>query len=150
MSSKLNVETKENISSEIKRLQQKCLDVCEIIENTPFDASLTPDNVGEKALNYVEGLRVEIENSQTQIPTDENLIVSQLLADMKVKTEQVEELIAFTRGSILDVENEIQRYVMSYFCYLIFYYFRNIIKNIKYINIDLLTIYYLFTNKFLV
>ncbi|XP_045452933.1 uncharacterized protein LOC123662088 [Melitaea cinxia] len=109
MSSKLNVETKENISSEIKRLQQRCLDVCEIIENTPFDASLTPDNVGEKALNYVEGLRVEIENSQTQIPTDENLIVSQLLADMKVKTEQVEELIAFTRGSILDVENEIQR-----------------------------------------
>lgn len=121
MSSKLNVETKENISSELKRLQQRCLDVCGIIENTPFDAPLTPDNVGENTLNYVEGLRVEIENSQTQITTDVNLVVSQLLADTKVMTEQVEELVAFTRGSILDVENEIQRYVM-YFCYIIFYF----------------------------
>ncbi|CAH2094265.1 unnamed protein product [Euphydryas editha] len=109
MSSKLNIETRENISSEIKRLQERCLDVCNIIENSPLDATLTPNNIGEKALSYVEGLRVEVENSQTQIPTDENLIVSQFLAELKEKTKQVEELTEFTRASILDVQNEIKR-----------------------------------------
>ncbi|XP_050354366.1 uncharacterized protein LOC126776117 [Nymphalis io] len=109
MSSTLNTETKENLSSEIKRLQERCLDICNIIENSPFDASISVNNVGEKALSYVEGLRAEIQNSTTHIPTDENLIVTQYLAEIKKKTEQVEEFTAFTKGSIHDIEIEIKR-----------------------------------------
>ncbi|XP_046971401.1 uncharacterized protein LOC124538397 [Vanessa cardui] len=109
MSSKLNAETKENLSCEIKRLQERCLDICNIIENSPFDAAISVNNVGEKALSYVEGLRAEIQNSTTHIPIDENLIVTQFLAELKEKTEQVKEFTAFTRGTILDIDNEIRR-----------------------------------------
>ncbi|XP_026491018.1 uncharacterized protein LOC113397079 [Vanessa tameamea] len=109
MSSKLNAETKENLSCEIKRLQERCLDICNIIENSPFDATISVNNVGERALSYVEGLRAEIQNSTTHIPIDENLIVTQFLAEIKEKTEQVKEFTAFTRGTILDIDNEIQR-----------------------------------------
>ncbi|CAH0728158.1 unnamed protein product, partial [Brenthis ino] len=97
------------LSEEIKRLKLRCLDACNIIENSPLDANITPNNIGDKALCYVEGLRTEIQNSITIIPTDENLIISQFLAEIKDKTEQVEELAAFTRGSICDVDKEIQR-----------------------------------------
>lgn len=110
MSSKINTETKEYLSEEIKRVQLRCLDTCNIIENSPLDAAITPNNIGSKALFYVEGLRTEIQNSNTPIPTDENLIVTEFLAEMKIKTEQVEELSAFTRGSICDVVEERQRY----------------------------------------
>lgn len=109
MSDKINNETKEVLSQEIKRIQERCLDTCNIIENAPFDASITPHNIGEKALCYVEGLRTELQNSNAAIPTDENLIVTQFLAEMKNKTKQAEELTAFTRGNIFDIDNEIQR-----------------------------------------
>lgn len=109
MSSNINIETKECLSEEIKRLQLRCLDTCNIIENSPLDAAITPNNIGVKALSYVEGVRTEIQNSNTPIPTDENLIITEFLAEMKDKTEQVEELAAFTRGTIYDVDKEIQR-----------------------------------------
>lgn len=117
MSSKINTETKECLSEEIKRLQLRCLDTCNIIENSPLDAAITPNNIGSKALFYVEGLRTEIQNSNTPIPTDENLIVTEFLAEMKIKTEQVEELSAFTRGSICDVVEERQRYFSLLYSY---------------------------------
>lgn len=109
MSSNINTETKECLSEEIKRLQLRCLDTCNIIENSPLDDDITPNNIGSKALLYVEALYTEIQNANTPITTDENLIVTEFLAELKIKTEQVEEFSAFTRGCVYDVDEERQR-----------------------------------------
>ncbi|XP_072930206.1 uncharacterized protein [Epargyreus clarus] len=109
MSNSSNSETKEALSREIKQVQLRCLDTCNIIVNSPIDALISPNNVDEKAVSYVEGLRTDIQNSSTPIITDSNLITTQFLTEMKQKTEQVDELIAFTRGSIYDVDKEIER-----------------------------------------
>ncbi|XP_038206692.1 uncharacterized protein LOC119828569 [Zerene cesonia] len=108
MANKLNTDTKDSLSKEMKRIQQRCIDTRNIIENT-LDISLHQDNVANSALSYVEGLRNEIVNSNTVISTDDNLITSQFLAEMKIKTEQVDELIAFTKGNIFDTDREIER-----------------------------------------
>ncbi|CAK1583252.1 unnamed protein product [Parnassius mnemosyne] len=103
----MNNETKEALSRELKLLQERCIDAYNVIENSP-DVSLIPNNTEAKALNYVEALRTDIQNSHTAITTDSNLLTSQFLAEMKEKTEQVEELIAFTKGSIHDLDAKIE------------------------------------------
>lgn len=106
-----NKETKEALSRELKSLKERCVYACNVIENSR-DIGLIPNNIEEKSLNYVEALRTEIQTSNTNINTDNNLLTSQFLSEMKEKTEQVEELIAFTKGSIYDLEAEIERYVI--------------------------------------
>ncbi|CAG4984124.1 unnamed protein product [Colias eurytheme] len=108
MANKLNTDTKDGLSKEMKIIQQRCIDTRNIIENT-LDVSLHQDNVANSALPYVEGLRNEILNSNTVINTDDNLITAQFLAEMKTKTEQIDELIAFTKGNIFDTDREIER-----------------------------------------
>nr|XP_053613689.1 uncharacterized protein LOC128677104 [Plodia interpunctella] len=105
-----NTETQDTIKREIKALQARCVDTYNVIDNSPSDIPhITPDNANEKALCYVEGLKSDIENSNTPIITDHNLLTSQFLKEIKDKSIQVEELTAYTRGSIRDIENEINR-----------------------------------------
>ncbi|XP_034833844.1 uncharacterized protein [Maniola hyperantus] len=107
--SKFNEATKEALSHGIKKLRERCIDTYNIIENCNPEQDISPNNVGQKALSYLEGLRTQVQSSETVIPTDENLIINQFLAEMKLKNEEVPKLIAFTKGAILDVDNEIQR-----------------------------------------
>uniref|UniRef100_S4PWX0 Uncharacterized protein n=1 Tax=Pararge aegeria TaxID=116150 RepID=S4PWX0_9NEOP len=109
MNSKFNEATKEGLSHQIKHLRERCIDNCNIIENSLPGQYISPDNVGQSALSYVEGLRTQIQSSETVIPTDENLIISRFVAELKVRNEDVEKLTAFTRAAILDAENEILR-----------------------------------------
>ncbi|XP_063831564.1 uncharacterized protein LOC135080770 [Ostrinia nubilalis] len=110
MPNERNTEMQESLRREVNLLQKRCVEACNIIENTPTHTELiTPDNVGEKTLCYIEGVRTDIDNSNTPIVTDDNLLTSQFLNEIKHRTLEVEELIAYTRGSIHDVENEINR-----------------------------------------
>lgn len=105
-----NTETQEAIKREVKLIKNRCVDACNIIENAPIDTQfMTPDNLEEKKLCYLEGVRTDIDNSNTPIVTDDNLLTSQFLHEVKQRTTEVEELIAYTRGSIHDVDNEINR-----------------------------------------
>ncbi|XP_013193711.1 uncharacterized protein LOC106137432 [Amyelois transitella] len=105
-----NTQTQDTIKREIKALQARCVDTYNVIDNSPSDIPyITPENANEKALCYIEGLKSEIENSNTPITTDDNLLTSQFLNEIKEKTKQVEELAAYTKGAIHDVENEINR-----------------------------------------
>lgn len=104
-----NTQTQQALRQEIKALQSRCVEACNIIENAPPETSVTDENVEHKSLCYVEGLRTEIINSNTPINTDDNLITSQFLNEIKEKTVQIEELEAFTRGSIYDLDAEINR-----------------------------------------
>ncbi|CAH2234897.1 jg23508 [Pararge aegeria aegeria] len=106
---KFNEATKEGLSHQIKHLRERCIDNCNIIENSLPGQYISPVNVGQSALSYVEGLRTQIQSSETVIPTDENLIISRFVAELKVRNEDVEKLTAFTRAAILDAENEILR-----------------------------------------
>ncbi|XP_059058277.1 uncharacterized protein LOC131851748 [Achroia grisella] len=110
MSNNRNKETQEDLKRKIKALQSKCVDTCNVIENSPLNTHLiTPDNVSEKSLCYVEGLRSDIENSSTAIITDENLLTAQFLSEMTEKTTQIEDLTAYTKGLVHDVDAEINR-----------------------------------------
>lgn len=112
MSNNYNKETQEELKRKVKALQSKCLDTCNIIENLPLNSHLiNPDNVHEKSLCYVEGLRTDIENSITPLVTDDNLLTAQFLCEMTQKTSEVEELTAYTKGLIHDVDTEIIRYL---------------------------------------
>jgi hypothetical protein len=111
MSNDQNTETQDLLKREIKTLKSHCVDAIHVIENAPIDTQyVTPENVPQKKLCYIEGLRRDIENSNSRIITDENLLSAQFLNDMKRKTTEVEELTAYTRGCIHDVDKEITRY----------------------------------------
>lgn len=110
MTSKHNAETLDALKREIKTLQNNCLNVCNIIENAPPETpSTNQDEISDKCLSYIQALKTEIENPNTIITTDENLLTSQFLNEIKEKTGQIEELTAFTKGSIRDVDEEIMR-----------------------------------------
>lgn len=109
MSSQSDKNTKEELNSEIKDLRQRCLQTCRRIENAPIPGA-SPDVVKE-ALSYVTALGTQVRTSKVAISTDENLIITQFLAELKKNSEEVEKHTAFTRAAIKDVENEIQRYV---------------------------------------
>lgn len=111
MPNERNIETQQALKRELKVLQGRCVEAINIIENAPLETHIDPEIVSEKALCYVEGLRTEIENSNTPITTDENLLTSQFLNEMKEKTSQVEELAAFFQGTIYDVDAQIFRCV---------------------------------------
>lgn len=106
-----NKITKEILTEEYKRVRQRCIDTCNTVINLYTDAETGQDSVGNKSLLYVEGLRTEIENSNTTIITDKNCLTSLYLSEMKKRTGHLDELIAFTKGSISDTANEIERYV---------------------------------------
>lgn len=109
MSNERNTETQQALRQEIKAVQSRCIEACNAIENAPPEAPITDENVRHKSLCYIEGLRTEINNSHTPINTDVNLITSQFLNGVKEKTAQIEELEVFTRGSIYDIDAEINR-----------------------------------------
>ncbi|CAG4930683.1 unnamed protein product [Parnassius apollo] len=104
----MNNETKEALTRQLKLLQEQCKYAYNVIENSP-DVGLIPNNIEAKALNYVEALRTDIQNSNTAITTDINLLTSQYLSETKEKTEEVEKFLAFTKGSIYDMNAEIDR-----------------------------------------
>ncbi|XP_049877611.1 uncharacterized protein LOC126374884 [Pectinophora gossypiella] len=104
-----NVETQQAISREIKNIQSRCVEAINIVENAPPEMSIAPENVTGKSLCYVEGLRTELQNSNTVISTDDNLLTAQFLCDIKEKTNQMQEVAAFLKGAIYDVDAEINR-----------------------------------------
>lgn len=113
MSSDRNNETQESIKREIKAIQAKCVKTYQVIENhqshqgtlTASSEELTTTRIN----NYIEGLRTELLNSNTLLFTDDNLLTSQFLIEMKRKTEQLEEMKAFVKGNIHDKNAEIYR-----------------------------------------
>ncbi|KAM3958860.1 uncharacterized protein ACR2FA_007110 [Aphomia sociella] len=110
MSNERNKETQEDLKQKIKALQTQCVETCNIIENSPINLHLiNPDNVNDKSLCYIEGIRSDIEDSNTPIITDDNLLTSQFLYEMIEKTKHVEELTAYTKGLVHDVDTEINR-----------------------------------------
>ncbi|XP_041969261.1 uncharacterized protein LOC121726097 [Aricia agestis] len=109
MSDSLNAQTKANLSKNIQHLHEKCVDVFNIITNAPLDDGISPESIGEKALCYVEGLRTNIQNANTDVINDENLILNEFLAESKERQVQIKELTAFTRGAIFEIEYEIKR-----------------------------------------
>lgn len=81
-----------------------------IIDNSPLEEpNLSMEDVHERTINYIEGLRNEVQNSNTPITADDNLLTSQFLNEIKEKTGQVEEYTAFMKGSIHDIDAEINR-----------------------------------------
>lgn len=107
-----NTETQEAVKREIKEIQARCIHAWQVIDNSPLDApTVSLEQINEKSLRYIEGLRTEIQNTDTPIPVDANLLTSQFLKELHDKTTQVEELTAFTRGSIHDLDTEINRCV---------------------------------------
>lgn len=111
MSSGRNNETQESLKQEIKAIQAKCVNTCKIIENAPQHAltASSEEITNKKIRNYIEGLRTEVQNSSTLVITDGNLLTSQFLVEMKQKTEQLEEMKAFVKGNIHDMNAEINR-----------------------------------------
>ncbi|VVC88721.1 unnamed protein product [Leptidea sinapis] len=108
MGEEINTETNNMLLEEIKRIQEKCFDVCNVFQNSRIDIR-NSGSVVDKALSYAHGLSIEIQNSNTSIYADQNLIASQFLSEIKTKSDQVDELIAFTTGAINDIDREIAR-----------------------------------------
>ncbi|CAG9789142.1 unnamed protein product [Diatraea saccharalis] len=110
MSFKRDMDTHNALKTEIKGLKSGCIDAFNLIENSPADTVfITPDNIAERTQTYIEGLKTDIENSNTLIVTDDNLLTGQFLSEIKQKTTELKELIAFTKGSIHDTDKEIIR-----------------------------------------
>ncbi|CAD0203718.1 unnamed protein product [Chrysodeixis includens] len=110
MPSERNNETRDAVKREIKGIQARCMREWNIIDNSPLDEpNVSLEDVHEKTLNYIEGLRNEVQNSNTPITADDNLLTSQFLNEIKEKTGQVEEFTAFMKGSIHDIDAEINR-----------------------------------------
>ncbi|KPI95265.1 B(0,+)-type amino acid transporter 1 [Papilio xuthus] len=101
-----SVRTKDVLSQELRSLRERSVHICKAIESSPNEV-LIPNK--DKTLKYVAGLRKELETSNTTITTDNNLITSQFLSEMKERTEDVEKHIAFTKGLIHDADTEIER-----------------------------------------
>lgn len=99
------------VTQNIKDVKYKCAETYEILSNNiPLEMrDITSDNLDEKTLCYVDGVRAEIEAAETPILTDEETLTCQFLAELKDKTSKVEDLIAFKRGLVLDLEDEIGR-----------------------------------------
>lgn len=115
MSSDRNNETLESLKREIKAIQTNCVNTCHIIENAPPDApTVASEEITTMRINnYIEGLRTEVQDSNTPFSTDDNLLTIQFLIEMKKKNEEIEELVAFTKGNIHDMNAEINRYVVT-------------------------------------
>ncbi|KAH9630059.1 hypothetical protein HF086_008029 [Spodoptera exigua] len=110
MSSDRNKETRDAVKREIKEIQARCKHEWNVIDNSPLDTpNIDLQQINEKALCYIEGLGTEIQNSNTPITADDNLLTSQFLKEIRDKTNQVEEYTAFVRGSIHDIDAEINR-----------------------------------------
>ena len=110
MSSDRNIETRDAVKREIKEIQARCKNEFNVIHNAPLEApNLSLEQINEKTLCYIEGLGTQIQNSNTPITADDNLLTSQFLKEIKDKTNQVEEYTAFMRGSINDINAEINR-----------------------------------------
>ncbi|XP_045537906.1 uncharacterized protein LOC123721883 [Papilio machaon] len=101
-----SVRTKEVLSQELRSLRDRSVHICKAIESSPNEV-LIPNK--DKTLNYVAGLQKELETSNTTITTDNNLLTTQFLSEMKERTDDVEKHIAFTKGLIHDVDEEIER-----------------------------------------
>lgn len=112
MSNERDSHTKQEISGEIKVLRERCIEAINTIENSPFNMYTSQENVTEKTIKYVEGLRTEIDNSNTPITTDENLLTAHFLHELKEKTTHVKEMTVFLKGCISDVDSEIDRSVL--------------------------------------
>ncbi|CAG9138776.1 unnamed protein product, partial [Plutella xylostella] len=54
-------------------------------------------------------MRTDLESTEVPIVANENLITSQYLTDTEQKIKQMEELIAYKRGLILDIDCETSR-----------------------------------------
>lgn len=110
MSSDRNKETRDAVKREIKEIQARCKHEWNVIDNSPLDApNIDLEQINEKALCYIEGLGTGIQNSNTPITADDNLLTSQFLKEIRDKTGQVEEYTAFVRGSIHDIDAEVNR-----------------------------------------
>ncbi|KAJ8724162.1 hypothetical protein PYW07_008142 [Mythimna separata] len=110
MSSDRNNETSAAVKREIKEIQARCKHEWNVIDNSPLVApNVSLDQINEKMLCYIEGMGSEIQNSNTPITVDDNLLTSQFLKEIKDKTNQVEEYTAFMKGSIHDIDAEINR-----------------------------------------
>lgn len=110
MSSDRNNETRDAVKREIKDIQARCKHECYVIANCPLEApTVTSEQINEKTLCYIEGLGTQIQNSHTPITADDNILTSQFLKEIKDKTKQVEDYTAFMRGSINDINAEINR-----------------------------------------
>lgn len=109
MSSDRNIATQESLKREIKAIQSKCMVSCQ--RSVPLDAlTTTSEEIATLRINnYIKALRTEVLNSKTAISMDENLLTSQFLIEMKKKTEHVEDMVAFTKGNIHDMNAEINR-----------------------------------------
>lgn len=106
-----NSQTNTALAEETKELKNRCNEVRNIISNTA-DIELTRytvDNLQEKSSCYLEGLRTDLESTEVPIVANENLITSQYLTDTEQKIKQLEELIAYKRGLILDIDAETSR-----------------------------------------
>ncbi|XP_063367136.1 uncharacterized protein LOC134655631 [Cydia amplana] len=111
MSNESNAQTCELLGNEIKALQSQCKELCYIIDNNePMDIStINSNNVNGKKLCSIDSLAKQIQNDETPIITDSNVNTSTFLSEIKDKIIQVEELTAFTAGTVQDVCNENKR-----------------------------------------
>lgn len=110
MSTDRDNETRDAVKRELKEIKARCKHEWNVIDNSPLDApNVSLEQINEKTLCYIEGLGTEIQNSYTPITVDGNLLTSQFLKEIKEKTKQVEEYTAFMRGSIHDIDTQINR-----------------------------------------
>lgn len=113
--------TNAALSQEIKDKRAQCMEMCNIIvNNTPTEVQgLTADNLDLKSLCYMDGVRADIESSETQVTSDSNLVTSQFLTELDDNISQIEELIAYERGLVRDTDAEILRFVLFLFMRLL-------------------------------
>lgn len=113
MSQEMNAQTRKVLANEIKALQAQCTDHCYMIDNAaPMEIrTINARNSNDKKLGYVDSLAKNIQNDETPIITDSNINTSLFLSELTEKIGHVEEMTAFTRGAVQDVENENNRYL---------------------------------------
>lgn len=109
MSTDQNNETRDLLRREIKEIQARCMHQWQVIDNSPLEPTISSEQINERTIRYLEGLRTEVQNTDTPIIADDNLLTSQFLKEMQTKSNQIEELIAFKKGSIHNLDTEINR-----------------------------------------
>lgn len=105
-----NLETYNSIKEEISRVKEECKVSYSIISNNPSDlSSITAENKFDKMLCYVDGLRVDIEKSETTICTDDNLLTLRYVNMLKDRVQKLEHLVAYKRGLLAEIDGETSR-----------------------------------------
>lgn len=110
-SNDLNIETYNSLKQKNNNLKAQCKEsYLRISNNTPIELTdINDENKKEKILCYVDGLRADLEATETPLCLDKNLLTLQFVNDLSKTVSEVEQLLAYKQGAILDLENETLR-----------------------------------------